>query len=127
MCPINVEKICQIHEQIIQLSERSEDCGASVREIGTLEFLVNCALSVDNNPETNAAIAMVQIASRHPFDNGNKRTAFQVADFILASDGFYLHADPEKTERVLIKIASYECDDEIEKVEKWIKKNMRYL
>jgi death-on-curing protein len=127
MCPINVEKICQLHEQIIQRSDRPEDSGAGIRELGTLQFLVRYALSVANDPETNAAIAMVQIASRHPFDNGNKRTAFQVADFILASNGFYLQVHAEETEKVLIRIASYECDGEIEKVEEWIKKNMRSL
>lgn len=127
MFPITVNKICDIHTLIIERSERPEDVGATVREIGTLDYLVEFELKEEYPPEKNAAIAMQRIASRHPFTNGNKRTAFQVADFILTASGYYLDVDPDKAEEIIVKMAKYECDGIDEEIEQWIKRNLKEL
>jgi len=67
-----------------------------------------------------AAIVLNGIITRHPFMDGHKRTAFQVADIILRDEGYHIHTDKIQIEKFLLKIAKYEC--EIDDINKWLKK-----
>ena len=42
-----------------------------------------------------AAIALHIVANRHPFLDGNKRSAFQIAELILSSEGYAITAKEE--------------------------------
>ena len=59
------------------------------------------------------------IAVRHPFQNGNKRTAFVVADAILREEwGFRIGASQGEKGNFLIEVADYRHD--VDDVEGWI-------
>jgi death-on-curing protein len=57
--------------------------------------------------------------------DGNKRTAFQIADLILGSEGWFIHGEKDKIIGALLKIARYECD--VDEIEKWLKGSTRQL
>jgi nucleoside-triphosphatase THEP1 len=48
-----------------------------------------------------------------------KRTAFQIGDLTLGSEGWFIHGDKDRIILALLKIARYECD--VEEIEKRLK------
>jgi death-on-curing protein len=65
------------------------------------------------------------LADRHPFWDGQKRTALQLADLILRDGGYHIHAEDEELIQVLTRIAEYKCD--LKKILRWIQKKARKL
>jgi death-on-curing protein len=51
------------------------------------------------------AASALYLADRHPFWDGQKRTAFYLADMILRVEGHYIHEDQDKIIFILTKIA----------------------
>ena len=115
MTAITTEKIVEIHDYII---EKFGGVGGILNS-GTIDFLV---FELDKGADNfeKAAIVLNGIITRHPFMDGHKRTAFQVADIILRDEGYHIHTDKIQIEKFLLKIAKYEC--EIDDINKWLKK-----
>ena len=78
-----------------------------VKDINGLEMSVNqlsqSVFGVELYPkiEEKAAILMINIIKKHPFHNGNKRTAFMAMDVFLGLNGF----ETTFTEKIGIEIA----------------------
>ncbi|KAF1078214.1 type II toxin-antitoxin system death-on-curing family toxin [Methanogenium sp. MK-MG] len=89
---------------------------------GTLENLVNYATYLPNSYE-RAAWMLHGIATRHPFYQGNKRTAFAVAEMILmlSPEKRMITAEDDAIYRFVMGIAqnSYSIED----VEDWLVQN----
>lgn len=90
----------QIHEINRMILERSPDpterhLGNVVRDAGMIGFLLD-EMDTINNPFEKAAVALRKIALRHPFMQGNKRTAVVVANIILYTAGYELVLSGEK-------------------------------
>jgi death-on-curing protein len=113
------EKLMQIRDFLI------EETGGNkgIRDSATLYFLVE-AINRETDPFRKAAQALF-VADRHPFWDGQKRTAFVLADDILRERGYRFDSkDKPEIMRVMIKISKYECpeDKEIDTIAKWAKK-----
>ena len=83
-----------IHE--LQLGEHGG--GIGVRDAGRLEAaLAQPRMVLDYEPDSDLARLAASyahgIAKGHPFIDGNKRTAFVVAETFLNANGVILHAD----------------------------------
>ncbi len=65
-----------------------------------------------------AARTLYEIARKHPFTNGNKRTSFVICKMILILGGFDLQIEYEEATKFLIKIARGKVS--YEKICKWI-------
>jgi death-on-curing protein len=89
---------------------------------GCIDYLIYL---LENDVFKKASLALVRIITNHPFFDGQKRTAFQVADILLRHEDFHIHATNEEILPVLLKIAKYECPEE--KIEKWLKRKSRPL
>jgi death on curing protein len=79
---------------------------------GTIDYLVD---RINDEPDhfKKAAFALHLIAL-HPFNDGQKRTGFQMADNILRMNGLRISAGKERICRVLCTVAEYNCTlDEI--------------
>jgi death-on-curing protein len=118
MDTITTEKIVEIHNYAIKEFGGTD----GILHLGTIDYLVYQINSKTNEFE-KAALVLNQIITRHPFFDGHKRTAFQVADIILRNKGYHIHADKKEIETFLLKIASYDCN--ISKIEKWLKRKCR--
>jgi prophage maintenance system killer protein len=57
----------------------------------------------------------------NPFNDGQKRTGFQVADNILRTSGLRISAPKEVICKVLCEIAEYNCT--LVRIEDWLRKN----
>jgi death-on-curing protein len=61
------------------------------------------------------------IATTHPFLDGNKRTAFTAAGFVLERHGFTIHADDDEAIEVMLALAQRELS--LEQFAAWLETN----
>jgi len=118
------KKVMQIHDFLV------EEMGGNpgIRDPATLYFLVE-AINCETDSFRKAAQALF-LADRHPFWDGQKRTAFALADFILRENGYrFDRSDRAETMRVMVKIAEYRCPEgeEIDTIARWVKKKVLKL
>jgi death on curing protein len=113
------KKVIQIHDFLIE--EMGGEPG--IRDPATLSFLVE-AINYEADFFRKAAQALF-LAERHPFWDGQKRTAFVLADDILRERGYcFDKKDKAEIMHVMVRIAQYTCPEgeEIDTIAKWIKK-----
>ena len=114
------EKILEIHKLIISNFGGTD----GVLCQGTIDYLVD-QINAEPDLFRQAAVALHIVADRHPFLDGNKRSAFQIAELILSSEGYAITAKEEEIIEVLLRIASYLCH--VDEVRKWLEKNTERL
>jgi death-on-curing protein len=119
MIRLTVEMVKKIHDYLIE----TEGGEPGVRDAGTLEYLVD-NINCEENLFRKAAWALL-LADRHPFWDGQKRTALQLADLILRDGGYHIHAEDEELIQALTRLAEYKCD--LKKILRWIQKKARKL
>jgi death-on-curing protein len=113
------KKVIQIHDFLIE--EMGGEPG--IRDLGTLSFLVD-AINRESDLFRKAAQALF-LAERHPFWDGQKRTAFELADLILRQNGYrFDRSDIAEIIGVMVRIAQYTCPEgeEIDKIARWVKR-----
>ena len=110
------EKILDIHKLII--SNFGGIDGVLCQ--GTIDYLVD-QINAESDLFRKAAIALHFVANCHPFLDGNKRSAFQIAELILSSEGYAITAKEERIILMLLRIASYQC--QVDEVKLWLLKN----
>jgi death-on-curing protein len=91
----------------------------TVRDIATIEYLIY-RLNREGSIFNKASIALYMICSDHPFVDGNKRTAFVIADNLLRDEGYYIFASNNEVVEFMLEVAQY--IHTIKSVKKWIKK-----
>jgi death-on-curing protein len=113
------KKVIQIHDFLIE--EMGGEPG--IRDLGTLSFVVE-AINYESDVFRKAAQAMF-LAERHPFWDGQKRTAFELSDLVLKQNGYrFDRSDRAEIIRVMVRIAQYTCPEgeEIDKIAIWVKR-----
>jgi death-on-curing protein len=118
------KKVIQIHDFLIE--EMGGEPG--LRDPATLSFIVE-AINYETDLFRKAAHALF-LADRHPFWDGQKRTAFELADLILRQNGYrFDRSDKAEIMRVMVKIAEYRCPEgeEIDTIARWVKKKVLKL
>jgi death on curing protein len=110
------EKILDIHEIII----RNFGGIDGVLCQGTIDYLTD-RINAESDLFRKAALALHIVANCHPFLDGNKRSAFQIAELILNSEGYAITAKEERIIQMLLRIASYQC--QVDEVKIWLLKN----
>ena len=115
MIELTSEMIIEIHDIILQ---RYGGLPGILCQ-GTIDYLV---ARINDEPDhfKKAAFALHLIAL-HPFNDGQKRTGFQVADNILRMNGLCISASNEKICSVLCTVAEYNCT--LDAFEKWLREN----
>jgi death-on-curing protein len=115
------EKVIQIHDFLIE--EMGGEPG--IRDPATLSFIVD-AINYEPDLFRKAAQALF-LADRHPFWDGQKRTAFELADLILRQTAIaFDRSDKAEIMRAMVRIAEYRCPEgeEIDAIAKWVKKKV---
>lgn len=117
---MTVQNIIDIHNDIIGIYGGTK----GLLNKGTIEYLVY-QLNEKSDVLKKATLVLEHIIINHPFVDGNKRTAFEVTDVLLRSEGYHIHADEEEIQNALLKIAKYECTSK--EIEEWLRKKVRPL
>jgi death-on-curing protein len=116
---ITEKKVIQIHDFLIE--EMGGEPG--IRDLGTLSFVVE-VINYESDVFRKAAQALF-LAERHPFWDGQKRTAFELSDLILRQNSYrFDRSDMAEIMRVMVRIAQYTCPEgeEIDKIARWVKR-----
>ena len=114
MSDLTVEKIIQIHDEIITLY----DGARGILSEATLHFMVFRANRMED-PFTRAATILHAIGTQHPFMDGNKRTALIVAENVLGQSGFFIAADDDSLVKFMLDVASYRYEPD--EIEQWLR------
>ncbi len=114
------KKILDIHELIISNFGGLD----GVLCQGTIDYLVD-QINAESDHFRKAALALHIVANCHPFLDGNKRSAFQIAELILSSEGYAIIAKDDEIIHMLLRIASYQC--QVDEVKFWLLKNTAQL
>ncbi len=125
---LTARDVNEIHERILKKfgGERG------IINYGAIEFASDYLLdtkysakSLDANIAGKAGRLMQFIISRHPFVDGNKRTAFEAARLFLILNGFNLKYEVEDAVAFCIKTSEGRISEE-EAIE-WIRKRLQPL
>jgi death-on-curing protein len=100
---ISLDDILTIQEREIQKQKVERVFG--VRDIGTLQYLIEFGLPKEATPWDQAALTLHTIAALHPFHDGNKRTAFIVAHLILQLSGWEVVVDNDEIAEFVLLVA----------------------
>lgn len=119
MIKLTGEMIIEIHDTVIHRYGGLP--GVLCR--GTLDYLVE-RINGESDHFKKAAIA-IHLIALHPFNDGQKRTGFQVADNILRLNGLCISASKETTCSMLRRVAEYECT--IDAIELWLRENTQTI
>ena len=119
MIRLTAKMVVEIYDYLIE----TEGGEPGIRDVGTLDYLID-NINFEEDLFKKAAWALF-LADRHPFWDGQKRTALQLSDLILRESGYHIHAEDEEIIQMLIKIAEYKCN--IERITRWIQRRGRQL
>jgi len=123
---ITLEEIRTIHSRIMEIDRTNQDDYIpGERYIAIIESMLEYKMGDDKSVFYNAAVALHTIASRHPFYNGNKRTACTTALMILKNEGINLTVNKEDRIQFIIDIATPEKGITVEIIEKWLINNSK--
>lgn len=121
---LTVQKIIEIQSWLILQSAHQEDQGMAglILSPGTLENLVCYGNTLPDSYE-QAAWMLHGIATRHPFYQGNKRTALAVAEMILmlSPEKMIITAVDDAIYQFVMGVARYSYS--IEEVRNWLIQN----
>lgn len=122
MLEISPELIIRIHrEAIIYGNNDEQSLEDAIRDEGCLPAI--CFGDLSNDPFVRAAYYLQRISTRHPFVEGNKRTAFLTAAYILSKDGgCTIVEDMIENDRFVRSVAAGNtCEEEIEE---WLREHV---
>ena len=116
-----VQRILRIHHLAIATSGEERERGLEDAVINPMAFESFCNW-IELCPDcfSKAAMAIDYIANFHPFVEGNKRTAFQLAIALLRNGGYDLN-DDTVTAAFIIDVASGLYNRE--EIEEWLRCN----
>ena len=120
MSGLTVEKIIEIHDEIIQHYDGAQGILAE----STLHFMV-FRVNQMKDIFRRAATILHAIGSQHPFVDGNKRTALVVAENVLGQKGYYIAADEDTIVEFMLAVASYKYEPA--EIERWLKKHVKLM
>jgi len=120
MSDLTVEKIIEIHDEIIK---RYEGAGGVLSE-ATLHFMVFRVNRI-KGIFRRAATVLHAIGSQHPFVDGNKRTALVVAENVLGQQGYFIAADDDILVEFMLAVASYKHGPD--EIEQWLREHSKTI
>ncbi|MCX6677565.1 MAG: type II toxin-antitoxin system death-on-curing family toxin [Methanothrix sp.] len=129
MDPITEEQFLAMNSHIIKYDD---DNRPGIRDgAGSDLYFQLEAINYETDPIMKASLAIYS-ANSHIFNNGNKRTAFALADIILGEYGYYIGVERDELIGFSCWVARIDPnaiskEDVIEEIIKWIKTRMRRL
>ena len=115
------DSVMRIHRSVILVFGNEHEKGLEDAVISPMAIEGFCdRIEMCEDCFSKAALAIDYIADFHPFFEGNKRTAFELAVALLKKSGYRLN-DDEKTFKFIKDVASGMYDRE--EIEGWLRRN----
>jgi len=116
---LTVEKIIEIHETILKIYGGE----SGILNMGELEYIVDQINNENRDIFWKTALILRNITCGHPFLDGNKRTALEVADTYLRTYGYKIATSTKEKVEFMLKLATYGM--ELEDIISWLRRNVR--
>ena len=116
--------IIKLHDGIITQSGGTygiRDKGGLYHSIHKILF---CQEVNSNDPVLVSTFVYEELARRHHFNDGNKRTAHAFAKIVLFLFGFHLKIEYKDAVKFIIEIAKFESEVSTKEIKDWIKKHI---
>ncbi|RLG16289.1 hypothetical protein DRN69_01175 [Candidatus Pacearchaeota archaeon] len=117
------ETIVNIHDAIIKLSGGER----GIRDEGGIYNSTYKILNHQNkhrkNPTSLGAFILNELAKRHYFVDGNKRTAYVVCKVFMLVNKCHLKTEYSKSVKFMLDIAKYNSKITLEEIKKWLDSN----
>jgi len=116
----SVEELKTLYDRIVRTSGGEH----GYLSTSNLEYLLDTVKDVGERLERRqaiikkAAFLLYNVIVVHPFLNGNKRTAFELAKLFLRANGFGMRADAGETYGFLLGLASGDASES--EAERWL-------
>lgn len=115
--------ISRLHDKIIKFSGGTN----GIRDKGGLYHSIHKILLYQEEHSGDAvsigAFVYEELARRHHFNDGNKRTAHAFAKIMLFLSGYHLKIEYKEAVHFIIEVAKYQSKITFGDIKKWIKKN----
>jgi len=125
---LNVDDILYLHHEVISSSGDS----GGILSHGNLEYCIQTATDISKDPPSHKMMAFVAsyyiwcLVNNHPFLDGNKRTAYQIAYVFLLANGYLLtQMKPQDVVTTLNSIAMGKISRE--ELTQWIEQHLSQL
>lgn len=121
----NVENVVFLHTVSVEAFGGSE----GVRDLGSLRAAVarpwQASFGQEHfpSPFEKAAALAESLIRRHPFVDGNKRTAMYAASYLLSTFGYEVEAEQQELEDFAVSVAVGEL--ETEGIARWFENHVR--
>ncbi len=115
---LTTEEIISIHNEII----KSTSGHSGIMSYGNLDFIVS-QMEISKDIIRKAATLLFGVLTKHPFTDGNKRTALESMKTFLYLNGKEFVATEDDVWDNLHKISEVKL--KFEEVVSWIKKNVK--
>lgn len=118
---LTFDEIVRIHSRMILVfgGEKGIVSEGAIENCVALPMLAVYEIETSPSLWTKAAVLLHCIATRHPFVDGNKRTAWGAARVFLILNGIRLKASTKNAEGIMRKVVGGEID--VDGLAKWIK------
>ncbi len=116
----SVEELKTLYDRIVRVSGGEH----GYLSMSNLEYLLDTVKDVGERLAKRqaiikkAAFLLYNVVVVHPFLNGNKRTAFELAKLFLKANGFGLKVDVKETYSFLLRLASGDASES--EAEEWL-------
>ena len=109
---LSVDHIIAIHDEVLEPNERQGMAGDKSLEGASLSRVDNrLKYGLIEDIYSLAASYAVAISQAHCFNDGNKRTAFQVMDLILDLNGIHAVWDVEEVGQKIVLLSQSKLDE----------------
>lgn len=123
----SLDLIEHLHNNIIKESGGEN----GIRDEGGLYNSVyrinNFRLKHFDNPSVVGAFVYMELARRHHFNDGNKRTAHAFAKMMIYLMGFHLRVEYKDATQFIMKIAEYKSKVTSEEINDWIQSQLNTI
>ncbi len=122
---IDLDTVLEIHCRVIESTGGSN----GVRDKNALDSAIYSPLATFDKQELypdiieKVAVLLYNIASNHPFIDGNKRTAFVIALTVLATNGYALKFTQAEVVSFMLNVAS--GGSNYQQITNWFKAHLK--
>lgn len=120
----NYNKIVLIHNKIIECSGGEKGVRDSGGLYNSLYKIFKYQLKRITDPSSVGAFVYEELARRHHFSDGNKRTAHSYAKIVLFEMGFHLKVGYKEATPFIIKVAEYKSNVSFNEIKNWIQTHL---
>jgi death-on-curing protein len=119
---ITLNQVLEIHNVVIDFDKENDpdDYTPAIRSLASLEIMFEYLIKASNTIFQNAAIVVYTIAAKHPFYNGNKRTAYESMKYVLMEEGYEIITTEKEKINFIKMVATTENEILLSEIETWI-------